>query len=258
MEYFGPNTFQESRRQTASLPFRIQASNPVWHPGLLYKLIVNTEISPVLVRTVALLLECCSFYVAVEDASSDSRSIHAGAPQGSCLSPNPYATFMGNILTIAGQLQDWKIMLALNLCHNAYLASSRRADLAIVKLQGSRPTTRLAGQMASRHQCDEDGHLSDLPAAYHTTEAETPKTGRKRIQMQQDIALQMIVRVGLYVLNNVIARELRIETVEEFIQHLARQMYDIADQGPYEFLRNIALIHERSPGGRLLSREHLK
>ncbi|GBP63037.1 hypothetical protein EVAR_87409_1 [Eumeta japonica] len=53
-----------------------------------------------------------------------------------------------------------------------------------------------------------------------------------------------------YVLNDVIARDLCIETVEEFIQRIARRMFDIADQGPYEFLRNIAPMQERSPSGR--------
>ncbi|GBP44218.1 hypothetical protein EVAR_22102_1 [Eumeta japonica] len=69
---------------------------------------------------------------------------------------------------------------------------------------------------------------------------------RKRIQAQQ------------YALNDVITRDLCIETVEEFIQRIARRIYDIADQGPYEFLRNIAPMHEKSPSGRPLSRELIK
>ncbi|GBP70614.1 hypothetical protein EVAR_98194_1 [Eumeta japonica] len=45
---------------------------------------------------------------------------------------------------------------------------------------------------------------------------------------------------------------------EELTQHNTCRMYDIADQGPHEFLRNIALMHERSPSARPLPREHLK
>ncbi|GBP78552.1 RNA-directed DNA polymerase from mobile element jockey [Eumeta japonica] len=67
---------------------------------------------------------------------------------------------------------------------------------------------------------------------------------RKRIQAQQSIALRMIVGAGRYVLNDVIARDLRIETVEELIRRIARRMFDFADQGPHEFLRNIAPTHE--------------
>ncbi|GBP09967.1 hypothetical protein EVAR_92499_1 [Eumeta japonica] len=80
----------------------------------------------------------------------------------------------------------------------------------------------------------------------------------KRIQAQQSIALRMIVGAGRYVLNDVIPRDLCIETVEEFIQRIARRMFDIADQGPNEFLRNIAPTHERSPSGRPLPREITK
>ncbi|GBP76657.1 hypothetical protein EVAR_51142_1 [Eumeta japonica] len=83
-------------------------------------------------------------------------------------------------------------------------------------------------------------------------------TQRKRIQAQQSIALRMIVGAGRYVLNDVIARDLCIETVEEFIRRIARRMFDIADQGPHEFLRNIAPTHERSPSGRPLPREITK
>ncbi|GBP53746.1 hypothetical protein EVAR_84229_1 [Eumeta japonica] len=54
----------------------------------------------------------------------------------------------------------------------------------------------------------------------------------------------MIAGAGRYVLNDVIARDLCIESVEEFIQHIARRMYDIADHGSHEFLRNIAPMHE--------------
>ncbi|GBP92740.1 Probable RNA-directed DNA polymerase from transposon BS [Eumeta japonica] len=81
---------------------------------------------------------------------------------------------------------------------------------------------------------------------------------RKRIQAQQNIAQRMIAGAGRYVLNDVIARDLCIETVEEFIQRIARRMYDIENQGPYEFLRNIVPMHERSLSGRHLPRELIK
>ncbi|GBP43749.1 hypothetical protein EVAR_29731_1 [Eumeta japonica] len=68
----------------------------------------------------------------------------------------------------------------------------------------------------------------------------------------------MIVGAWRYVLNDVIARDLRIETVEEFNQHLARQMYDFVDQGPHESLRNIAPMPERSLSGQPFPRELIK
>ncbi|GBP59032.1 RNA-directed DNA polymerase from mobile element jockey [Eumeta japonica] len=63
-----------------------KAFDRVWHSGLLFKLIDN-QIPPALVWTVASFLKDCNFYVTVEDATSDPRPISAGIPQGSYLSP---------------------------------------------------------------------------------------------------------------------------------------------------------------------------
>ncbi|GBP79884.1 hypothetical protein EVAR_103466_1 [Eumeta japonica] len=63
-----------------------------------------------------------------------------------------------------------------------------------------------------------------VPACY----ALCPTSQRRRIQTQKNIAICMIVGAGRYVLNAVIARDLRVENVEQFIQHIARRMY-IAD-----------------------------
>ncbi|GBP76656.1 RNA-directed DNA polymerase from mobile element jockey [Eumeta japonica] len=73
----------------------------------------------------------------VEDATSDPRPIHAGVPQGSCLSPCLYGVYTDDIPTLAGQLQDWEedVVLALYADDSAYFASSRRADLAAAKIQ---------------------------------------------------------------------------------------------------------------------------
>ncbi|GBP74244.1 hypothetical protein EVAR_51642_1 [Eumeta japonica] len=98
----------------------------------------------------------------------------------------------------------------------------------------------------STHVCS----TSMVRALLHITEEEDPSP--------QNIALLMIVGAGRYVLNDVIVRDVCIETVEEFIQRIARRMYDIADQGPHEFLRNIAQMPERSPSGRPLPGELLK
>ncbi|GBP86739.1 RNA-directed DNA polymerase from mobile element jockey [Eumeta japonica] len=82
-------------------------------------------------------LEGHSFFVAVKDATSDPRPIRVGALQGNYLSPCLYAAFTDDIPTLTGQLQDWKenVVFALYEDDNAYLASFRWADLAVVKLQ---------------------------------------------------------------------------------------------------------------------------
>ncbi|GBP53055.1 RNA-directed DNA polymerase from mobile element jockey [Eumeta japonica] len=94
-------------RRTVGIFLDIEkAFDRVWHPGLLYKLLMNTQIPPALMRAVASFLEGCSFFVAIEDATLDPRPIPAEGPQGSCLSPCLYALYTDDILTIAGQLQD--------------------------------------------------------------------------------------------------------------------------------------------------------
>ncbi|GBP78705.1 RNA-directed DNA polymerase from mobile element jockey [Eumeta japonica] len=69
--------------------------------------------------------------------TSDPRPIHAGVPQDSCLSPCLCAVYTDEIPTLVGQLQSWEedIVLALYADDSAYLSSSRRADLAVAKLQ---------------------------------------------------------------------------------------------------------------------------
>ncbi|GBP92572.1 RNA-directed DNA polymerase from mobile element jockey [Eumeta japonica] len=106
------------------------------HPGLLYKL-MNTQIPPTLVRTVVPFLEDRSFFVAVQDTNSDPRPIHAGIPQGSCLSTCLYALCTDDIPTLTSQQQDWEetVVLTLYADDSAYLPSSRRADLTVAKLQ---------------------------------------------------------------------------------------------------------------------------
>ncbi|GBP59776.1 RNA-directed DNA polymerase from mobile element jockey [Eumeta japonica] len=100
-----------------------KALDRVWHPRMLYKLQKNTQILPALVRTVALFLEGRSFFVAVEDVTSDPRPIHAGVPQGSCLSPCLYGMYTDDIPTLVDQLQDWEedVVLALYAYDSAYL-----------------------------------------------------------------------------------------------------------------------------------------
>ncbi|GBP57196.1 RNA-directed DNA polymerase from mobile element jockey [Eumeta japonica] len=90
-----------------------------------------------LVQTVSSFLEGLRFFVTIEDVTWNPRPIRAGVPQRSCLSPCLYAVFTDDIPTLTGQLQDWEedVVLALYADDNAYLASSRRAELAVAKIQ---------------------------------------------------------------------------------------------------------------------------
>lgn len=81
------------------------------------------------------------------------------------------------------------------------------------------------------------------PAWYHLCS----KTNKNKIQTQQNIALRIITGAGRYVRNDTIARDVRIESVEEFVVRLAKRMFDTADNGPHTHLHNIAPHHARPP-----------
>lgn len=84
------------------------------------------------------------------------------------------------------------------------------------------------------------------------------RSQRKRLQAQQNIALRVIARAARYVRNDVLARDLGMQSLEKFITKTARRMYDRADNGPYDHLRGFAPLHARPPDGRPLPRELLR
>ncbi|GBP41446.1 hypothetical protein EVAR_36202_1 [Eumeta japonica] len=75
----------------------------------------------------------------------------------------------------------------------------------------------------------------------------------QRLQAQQNIVLRMIAEAGWFVRNDVITRDLKIETLEEFINMLARRTFNRADAGPYTALHNLAPQCKRPPRGYQLS-----
>ncbi|XP_037868512.1 uncharacterized protein LOC105842439 [Bombyx mori] len=83
-----------------------------------------------------------------------------------------------------------------------------------------------------------------------------PQRMRVRLQAQQNLALRAIVGAERYVRNDVIARDLNVESLEEF--RIDRNPYKRADDGSHEHLHKIAPLHARPPDGRALSRELLE
>ncbi|CAH2099776.1 unnamed protein product [Euphydryas editha] len=81
-----------------------KAFDRVWHAGLLAK-IIDTTAPPALVRVVASFLEGRSLYVSVEGVDTQPRSIRAGVPQGSCLSPRLHAAYTDDIPTLREHLR---------------------------------------------------------------------------------------------------------------------------------------------------------
>lgn len=73
-----------------------KAFDRVWYSGLLYKLSIPTTPRRV-VKIVATFLQDRRFQVAVESSLSTERPISAGVPEGSCLSPELYSWYTGDI-----------------------------------------------------------------------------------------------------------------------------------------------------------------
>ncbi|CAB0041795.1 unnamed protein product, partial [Trichogramma brassicae] len=104
------------------------AFDRVWHPGLIYKLSTSTTPRRV-VKTVANFLTNRLFQVAVGDSVSTVRTIEAGVPQGSCLSPVLYARYTDDIPLESGS------HLALYADDAAYYASSMSTKQAVKVVQ---------------------------------------------------------------------------------------------------------------------------
>ncbi|GBP88903.1 RNA-directed DNA polymerase from mobile element jockey [Eumeta japonica] len=285
---------EHNRVVVPSVFLDIEGVRPSVAPGLVFKLL-NTQIPPALVRTVASFLEGRSFFVAVEDATSDPRPIHAGVPQGSCLSPCLYGVYTDDIPTLAVNyrtgrrtsysrytlttvrtshhpvgltwlrpksrwLNKWRV--AVNVTKTAALLTGQQRTMPPkLRLRGQdvewQTKVRYLGVQIDRsmrmaaqveqviHQAEPREHAAPSASIAPAAQGQTPYKGyirsrltyaapawyalcstsqRKRIQAQQSIALRMIVGAGRYVLNDVIARDLCIETVKEFIQRIARRM----------------------------------
>ncbi|GBP86291.1 Probable RNA-directed DNA polymerase from transposon X-element [Eumeta japonica] len=82
-----------------------------------------------------------------------------------------------------------------------------------------------------------------------------PDQQRRRFQTQQNIVLRMITGAGWYVKNDIIARDLRVQTIEEFVRLHARRLFDCEDEGSILSLYNLAPQYEKPPGGYQLPRD---
>lgn len=97
-------------------------------------------------------------------------------------------------------------------------------------------------------------HLTYATPAWY---AFASRPQRHRLQVAQQKALRIIVSASRYVRNDVIQRDLGIESVESFIEHLAQKLYAKAALSDHHEIRNIAPWHARPPDRRPLPRDVL-
>lgn len=73
-----------------------KAFDKVWHAGLIFKLITS-EVPTQLTNIIKSFLLNRQFYVKTGHSTSTHRPIHAGVPQGSCLSPQLFALYINDM-----------------------------------------------------------------------------------------------------------------------------------------------------------------
>lgn len=80
---------------------------------------------------------------------------------------------------------------------------------------------------------------------------------RKRLRCVQSKTLRTIVGAPHYVRNSTIQRDLRMDSLDDFVQRLAKRMFERADASPWPHLQNLAPLHARPPDGKPLPRDLL-
>lgn len=83
----------------------------------------------------------------------------------------------------------------------------------------------------------------------------TSETNRKTLRVQQNLALRRITDAPRFVRNDVIQRDLQIESLEEFSIRLASNMYARASTSNLAHIKDIAPWHARPPDARRLPRD---
>ncbi|KAJ2937340.1 hypothetical protein O0L34_g19223 [Tuta absoluta] len=81
------------------------------------------------------------------------------------------------------------------------------------------------------------------------------ETNRQRLRAQQSKALRAIADAPRFVRNEVIRRDLKVETLDEFVSKLSTGMFARADRSDFEHLRNLAPYHARPPDWKPYPRE---
>ena len=114
---------------TASIFLDVEkAFDRVWHVGLLYKL-SQLNISTEIVKIIESFLTDRTFVTKIEDSFSSTRHILAGVPQGSCLSPTLYLTYINDIPTTP------KAHLSLFADDTMFFTFDKNAKRAAIQLQ---------------------------------------------------------------------------------------------------------------------------
>ncbi|XP_075990226.1 uncharacterized protein LOC142985867 [Anticarsia gemmatalis] len=85
----------------------------------------------------------------------------------------------------------------------------------------------------------------------------TYEKSRRALRVQQSLALRTIAGAPRYVRNTTIQRDLRVESLDDFVRRLAASMFARADASNLAHIRDIAPWHARPPDLKRLPRDLL-
>ncbi|GBP20216.1 RNA-directed DNA polymerase from mobile element jockey [Eumeta japonica] len=151
---------------------------------------------------------------------------------------------MPDQLRLRGQAVEWKTCVRYLGVHiDRTLHMVPQVDYVIQMSRAVRAILRpiLASRLSIRikiaiYKCYMRARLTYAAPAWYALCSELQ---RQRVQDQQNIVLRIITGVEWYVRNDVIARELKVETLEEFIEMLAQRTFNRADASLYTSLHNL-------------------
>lgn len=158
-------------------------------------------------------------------------------------------------LTMANQEIPWKkeaTYLGVTIDHGITMRNhitkvAGRAKAALMKLRPLISSSLPLRQRLALYKLYIRPHITYAAPAWYALAAES---NRKRLRAVQNIALRRVVSAPRYVRNATIARDLRIEPLDEFIKHLAQNMFKRADESIHPHLQRIAPWHTRPPDHR--------
>lgn len=117
------------KKKTAAVLLDVEkAFDKVWHKGLTYKLI-QFKIPSQLINIINSFLSNRSFQIKNNSTLSTIRNIHAGVPQGSCLSPHLFLIYVNDIPT------SNRSKIALFADDTLFYASGHSNNIAVNNLQ---------------------------------------------------------------------------------------------------------------------------
>ncbi|CAI6364669.1 unnamed protein product [Macrosiphum euphorbiae] len=125
-----------NNRHTAAIFLDMEkAFDRVWHDGLIHKLHTMSTVPTSLIKIIKSFLSNRNFQIQISDLKSTLRTIEAGVPQGSCLSPLLYTLYINDLPSSP------HVTTSLFADDTMFYSSNTSKNFAIIRLQRQVTTT---------------------------------------------------------------------------------------------------------------------